>query len=459
MKPEGFNGLFLIGCENDLIGALIAHGVPVEGFVSDIFHFAPLSVQCQARLIVMQEGGLAGFKLDEVVARIKALTPAARLILLMSHTKCPDPEAMDVLACFRPPYDYERIACWLASHIGEIDEQQAVMSTIPYHCQEGINKRDKSSPFDPSEEQNDYLRQVEWRRLDNPVRNAQRGLPSDTIVRQHTLVLMNPKGGVGRTYLAINLAAHLGALNSLRVLLLDLDMSGGDTGLLLNIKQGSGLVDLLPLLPNLKYEEFVKYRISLPSLGFDVVLGPAKPELGDLITPKHIQDLIYWLNNYYDVIVVDTNSDPLDDRFVSIASLATKVILVLTPDSASVRKGRLSIEALNNRKVNLSDRLLIVLNRLSQVKGVAAEDIYRLFGAYPVAGIPDEGERLYTALMSGNLSWVGGATEEGSNALKRMAAVLYPSFFSDMAAKKKGSLFKCRFLKNFTNLSSRLAGR
>lgn len=445
-------GVFLIGCDSEFIKALLERGVPIEGLVPDVMRFTTISSQCRAQFVALQEQGLAGLDLEEVVTRIRVLMPKAGLVVLVSPKRCSNPEALGVLAHFNPPFNYEQIAQWFLNKVLQVQECRLFAQG-----EEGSTQL-ASVIGNLSEENRGCLREVEWRRLDNPLRNVRFGLKPDTVVRQHTVAFLNPKGGVGRTYLAINLAARLAALKGLRVLLMDLDFSVGDIGLFLNLKQFPTILDLLPLLPNLEHEDFVRFRISISSLGFDVLLGPGKLELGDLISAEHIQTLLLWLTRHYDVILIDTDSNAFDDRLATIVSLATKVILILTPDPASVRHGRLCMDALKDRRVNLGDRVLIVVNRMHPGRGLPSDEVYRVFGVYPVAGIPEEGEKFYSALMSGSLSWVGGTSQEATEAMKGLAAVLYPLLAGETAVNKSGRLIS-RLLKGAAALPIRLVGR
>jgi len=226
-------------------------------------------------------------------------------------------------------------------------------------------------------------------------------LPPRPVPGHMTLVPVNVKGGVGKSFLAVNLAlAFKEADSSIKVMVLD-SHPHGDVGPLLGINDGPTLADLFDHLavaegtegslppPGLqapkeinggKLADFIQRHPS----GVDLLVAPRR--LGYHAPPGRelFRAVVRELKRIYHVLVIDTDTDLHLAPTVPALSLAEVILLVSTPEAMAVRGLLMVREVLE--ELGLLDRARIVLNK---VRGPVDESELRRTAGLPViARIP-----------------------------------------------------------------------
>ncbi len=178
--------------------------------------------------------------------------------------------------------------------------------------------------------------------------------------RGQIIALYGPKGGIGRTTIAINLAIAMAKEKDTKVAVVDCDLQFGDVGVLLNIQPRSSIADLVPEvdeLSDLLLEEVMQPHPS----GVKTLLAPPRPEMADLIGPEHLRKVFPRLQELYDYIIVDTPSS-LSDLTLAILEVSDRTLLVITPDMPTIKKANLSLEALEAVEYPM-ERVALLLNK------------------------------------------------------------------------------------------------
>src|SRR6476619_2580085 len=116
------------------------------------------------------------------------------------------------------------------------------------------------------------------------------------------IAIFSPKGGVGRTTVAVNLAVAAATELGKSVVLMDGSFQFGDVGVLLNLNpKNKSIADLVPELeagdPELSLDTFVINH----SAGIRVLLAPPSPEMAELITPAGVKRVIDALRRTHDL--------------------------------------------------------------------------------------------------------------------------------------------------------------
>ena len=118
--------------------------------------------------------------------------------------------------------------------------------------------------------------------------------------------MFGPKGGVGRTTLAVNLAVAAATELGQRTTLVDASFQFGDIGVLLNLNpKNKSIADIIPELESTaEIESLDTFPIS-HSAGIKVLLAPPSPEMAELITPAGAKRMVEALRATNDLVVVD----------------------------------------------------------------------------------------------------------------------------------------------------------
>ena len=199
------------------------------------------------------------------------------------------------------------------------------------------------------------------------------------------IVVVSPKGGSGKTTVAVNVATAIAQVAPNRTLLIDFDCQFGDVATSLGLSPERTLTDLGNL-PQLDATS-AKLFMTRDSTGSLLVLpSSGSPEEADLIDKDLAERLLDIVMYEFDYIVVDTSAG-IDDRSLAAIGCASDLVLIASMDVASVRN--------LIKELQLLDRLghpghvrHFVLNRVSTDSGLKVDDIVDAVGLPLSSQIP-----------------------------------------------------------------------
>jgi pilus assembly protein CpaE len=181
--------------------------------------------------------------------------------------------------------------------------------------------------------------------------------------------LFSPKGGVGRTTLAYNLAVALGVNH--RVCLIDGSLQFSDLrGLLRAPATAPSIVNL----PTDKIRDTDLADVMWKdSSGVDVLLAPPRIEMAEMVTVRDIEKALSMIRQVYEVIVVDTRAT-LSDDVLAFLDASDLILEVLAYDSMAIRALAMADEAFGAIGYPAS-KLLTILNRADSTGGFSKADV------------------------------------------------------------------------------------
>jgi pilus assembly protein CpaE len=186
------------------------------------------------------------------------------------------------------------------------------------------------------------------------------------------LTVYSPRGGVGCSTIAINLAVALQERLDVRVLLMEGKMAFGHLGLMLNSRLQNTIADLIPHAGALD-DGLVEEVVAQHASGIYLLLSSPDMNVGQGIRPSELYGVIQAVSRTYDIIVIDAGSH-LDDNTVTLMDAADRVLLVTTPDLAALHD--------TSRFIQLSqslgfppNKVLTVLNRAGIRGGIKVGEI------------------------------------------------------------------------------------
>lgn len=182
------------------------------------------------------------------------------------------------------------------------------------------------------------------------------------------VAVYSPKGGVGTTLVAVNLAVALQKPER-RVVLIDASLPFGDVGVFLNLQGPRSIADLAQL-DEVDPEAFTLSLLSHAS-GLKVLLAPPRPELAEYVTAEAMRRILGMARNLFDIVVVDTTTQPTDTTLL-ILDEAEQIVLVVTPDVPTIRNARLFFDV--TIQLNYPpQKILMILNKMDRRFGITAE--------------------------------------------------------------------------------------
>src|SRR3954470_19519408 len=175
------------------------------------------------------------------------------------------------------------------------------------------------------------------------------------------IALFSPKGGVGRTTIAVNLAVAAATELGKSVVLMDASFQFGDIGVLLNLNpKNKSIADLVPELEAGEPESLDTFVIN-HSAGVGVLLAPPSPEMAELVTPTVVRRVLEALRRGHDLVIVDCTSW-FNDTTLAILDAADLVLTMLSLEITSIKNMRLFLEVAEQLGYE-QEKVKLVLNR------------------------------------------------------------------------------------------------
>jgi pilus assembly protein CpaE len=185
------------------------------------------------------------------------------------------------------------------------------------------------------------------------------------------IAVFSPKGGIGTTTIAVNLAVSMHQLTDKRVALLDLDLQASDVGVMLDLKLTRSIVNIVQ---NIGYldQDMLTDCLCRHQSGIDVLLAPPEPQYADLIKVEYVEKIIAIMKKCYDYIIIDTSS-VLDAFNINTLKLSDEILVVMGLEITTIRRIKKALEILS--EFGIAGNIRYVLNRSSDEIGLNRKDV------------------------------------------------------------------------------------
>jgi pilus assembly protein CpaE len=232
------------------------------------------------------------------------------------------------------------------------------------------------------------------------------------------VTLFSPKGGVGRTTLAYNLAVALGSNH--RVCLVDGSLQFSDLRGLLRVPAVAPSIVNLPT-DRIRESDLAEVVWRDPS-GVDILLAPPRVEMAEMVTVRDIEKALSILRQLYEFVIIDTRAALSDDVLVFLDH-ADIILQVLTYDAMAIRGLAMASETFAAIGYP-AHKLTTVLNRADASGGFTKADVEQATGHAIDFEIVSDG-RLVLGANNEGVAFVASSPEADiSKGVRRIADAL-----------------------------------
>lgn len=230
------------------------------------------------------------------------------------------------------------------------------------------------------------------------------------LLMSQTLVVWSPKGGVGKTFVATNLACAAAMATGGQAGLIDLDLYSGDAAVHLDLLDGPTVTEVLPVLTDLRPEGLDRYAQRHAPSALSVISSPRRLELSDLVTPDHVRAVLALAQKRWALLYVDTPPDITSEVVGECIEAATKIVLVVTQDVATLKQSKLAVDIFDRLGIP-KETVAVVLNRASRESLMPVAKVQEFLGAEILGSIPEDRKAVERSVFEGKPAVLYGKTE------------------------------------------------
>ncbi len=183
--------------------------------------------------------------------------------------------------------------------------------------------------------------------------------------QQRTVAVHSPRGGVGTTTIAVNLAMVMARQKPDRVVLADLHLQFGQVATHLNLEVKQSIADVARDEAAMREPELLRTYATRHDSGLHVLAAPISPELAELVTAQHVDRILTTLLETYDYVVIDAGSW-LDERTMTVFEHAETVIFAVCPEIGALKALHGLVDYLNEAGTVAAKSTFVLNNQFAR---------------------------------------------------------------------------------------------
>jgi pilus assembly protein CpaE len=263
---------------------------------------------------------------------------------------------------------------------------------------------------------------------------------------RRAVAVYSPKGGVGTTTIATNVAVAAATKRPDRVVLIDLALQFGGVATHLNLRPRQTIADLVRDDAAMREAELLRGYAARHNSGLHVLAAPAAPEAAESISDAHVGRILTTALEAYDFVIIDSGS-ALDERVLTVLEAADTVILPVYAEIAALKAMHVLLEYLAETG-SVALKSMLVLNNLFAREILKLRDVEGALGSKVAFELPYDPFLYLKAVNEGIPIVIGAARSAPAERLARLSASAFGDGLETAPAtaepRKSGGLFRLR---------------
>jgi pilus assembly protein CpaE len=237
-------------------------------------------------------------------------------------------------------------------------------------------------------------------------------------VLKKIIAVYSPKGGVGRSVLATNLAVALKRQTDKRVVLVDANLQSGDAHVLLNINLPNSIDDLREA--GSLDQEIINSAVSAhESSGIGLLRAPLALESAELFTSDAMKAILIELREHFDYLIVDTDTS-FSEATLTVLEMADLILLVTTLEVTTINRVSQFFEIMERLGYPRA-KVKLVCNRVDNIYGIQPRHVESRLRQHFLSQIPDDPRLVVTSVNRGVPFTISHKNAPISKALQTLA--------------------------------------
>jgi pilus assembly protein CpaE len=226
------------------------------------------------------------------------------------------------------------------------------------------------------------------------------------------------KGGIGKTTIAVNLAASFGK-KLITVAIIDLNLQFGDVAMFLDLKPKQTIYDWVK--EDKEGKQIENYLTTFKD-GISILAAPQRPEFAEVITGDDVRKALNNLKQLFDVVIIDASSYMNEIGLVALEN-SDDILLLTYLDLPTLKNSKILLDTLIS--LRLEERVRIVLNRQSKVLGITTSTVEKVVGKRIFSALPVMDKAMLSAVNEGKPLSYSHPRSQVAKRIFQMAEKLY----------------------------------
>ena len=240
---------------------------------------------------------------------------------------------------------------------------------------------------------------------------------TSTVGSSRVVSVFAPKGGVGKTTIAFNLACAMSQLEH-RTVLIDGSLQFGDLRALLKVPADAPSILDLPT-DRIAESDLQDVLWRDPS-GIDILLAPPRVEMAEMVTTRDLDKILSLLRRVYQAIVIDMSS-AISDINLTFLDTSDTIVEIVTYDSTTIHNTIAVADTF--RMIGYpASKVRYLINRADSPGGINPDDLARALGRVPEHRVVSDGKLVVQCNNEGVPFVLASPTAQISRDVMRLAS-------------------------------------